>query len=100
MHLKKEWAHVTRNLKNHPHMALTAHNEGELVDMLIYMERVGGGWIHAGLSEYVVTIMDARHYINKHPTLGRPFVRLITTANTIRVIRRVGKAWFTIFFID
>ena len=61
------------------------------METLIYMARVGGGWTHAEPIDAVVTIVEARHYINKHSTLGRPFVRLITAANTIRVNHNVGK---------
>ena len=100
LHLKKKRAHVTRKLNNHHHVALTAQEEEELVKTLIYTERVVGGWNLAELSDAVVTIVYAHHYINKHPTPGRPFVRLRMEANTIRVNRRVGKAWFTRFFVD
>ena len=80
-------------------MALAAHEGEELVKTLIYMERVGGGWTCAKLSEDMVTIMEAHHYINNHSTLGCPLVWLRTAANTTRVNQRVGKAWFTRFFI-
>ena len=81
-------------------MALTAHHEEELAETLIYMERVGGGWTCADLSNAMVTIVDACYCINKHPTLGRTFVWISTADNNIRVKRCVGKAWFTRFFID
>ena len=100
LNLKKERAHVTRKLKNHHHMALTAHEEDELAETLIYMEYVGGGWTRAELSNAVITIVEALHYINKHLTPRHPFVWLSTAANTIRAHRRVGKAWFTRFLID
>ena len=54
-------------------MTLTDHEEEELWETLVYMGRVGGGWTRAELSDAVVTIVDARRYINKHPTPGRPF---------------------------
>ena len=91
---------MPRKLNNHHRMVLTAHEEKKLVETLIHMERVGGGWTCAELSDTVVPIVDACHYINKHPTPGRPFVGISTTANTIRVNRRVGKSWFTCFFVD
>ena len=81
-------------------MALTSHKEEELVEMLIHMDRVGIEWTRAELSNAAVAIVDARHYINKHPTPGLPFVRISMAANIIRVNRHVGKAWFTRFFID
>ena len=81
-------------------MAHTSHEEKELVETLIYMECVGSGWTRAELSNNVVTIVDARHYINKHPNPGRPFVHISTAANTIIFNRRVGKAWFARFSID
>ena len=74
LHLKKERAHMPRELKNHEHMVLTAHEDKKLVETLIYMEHVGGGWTRTDMSDAVVTIVDAQRYINKHPTPGRPFV--------------------------
>ena len=71
-----------------------------MVDTLIYMEIVGGGWTCAELSDSVVAIVDACHYINKHPTLGCLLVCISMASKTIEVNRRVGKAWFTRFFID
>ena len=43
LHIKKERVYVTRKLKNHHHMLITDHEEEELVETLIYMEREGGG---------------------------------------------------------
>ena len=100
LHLKKERAHVMQKLKNHHHRVLTAHEEEDFLETLIYMERMGGGWIHAELSDTFSIRVDACHYINTHPTPGRTFVQISTAANTIRVNRRVGKDWFTRFFID
>ena len=70
------------------------------MDTLIYMEIVGGGWTCAELSDSVVAIVDACHYINKHPTSGCLLVCISMASKTIEVNRRVGKAWFTRFFID
>ena len=91
---------MPQKLNNHYHIDLTSHEEEEFLETLIYMERVGGGWNRAKLSDAVVTIVYDCHYINKHTTPGRPFFWIITAANTIRVTRRVGKAWFNHFFID
>ena len=70
------------------------------MDTLIFMERVGGRWNHADLSDTVVTIVDNCHYINNHPTLGYPFVWISTMDNTIRFNWRIWEVWFTRLFID
>ena len=40
-------------------MALTAHEEEELVETLICMDCAGSGWTRAELSDSVVAIVDA-----------------------------------------